>query len=55
MTRIALRLAVLTAAALTSGCFYYPYGYGYPYGYRVAYPAYAYRPAPVVVYPGYRY
>ena len=53
MTRIALRLAVLALAGLTTGCFYYPYGYGY--GYRYAYPTYAYRPAPVVVYPGYRY
>ena len=52
MVRIALRIAVVAAAALTSGCYYYPYGYAYPY--RYAYPAYGYaRPlAPVVVYGG---
>ena len=51
MVKIALRVAVLAAIGLTGGCYYAPYGYG-PYGYRYAYPGYAYRPAPVVVYPG---
>lgn len=51
MVRVVLRVAVVAATVLTSGCFYYPG----PYAYR--YPAYGYGPpAPVVVYGGgYRY